>query len=231
MSAPLIVSYRKAGYEWHYEDAAAASADGRILAVADGVTLPMGLYPNIGPRVVAETFCTEAIKSLEGKSLSTPQDLTKAYLIANQEVGKYNHERRSTYAATAALAVIQDEQILAARVTDCGIALIRDGRIVEKTPEFWSHQKAQGKDGYGILNGVEGLEKYLDYYQWSYKPGDYLVLFSDGFENHFSATEFISLFSGDLANFANQLAVVDESLRPQDDKKYGSERTLIVSRI
>jgi serine/threonine protein phosphatase PrpC len=231
MSTPLIVSYKKAGYEWHYEDAAAAGANGKVLAVADGVTLPMGLYPNIGPRVVAETFCRETVGYLEGKSEITGSDLAQACLVANEQVFIYNQSRHASYAATAALAVVQDETILATRVTDCGIALVRDGKLIEKTPEFWSYQKAQGKNGYGIVNGEKGLEKYLDQYQWSYQVGDYLVLFSDGFENHFSSAEFLHLFTGDLSDFTEKLKIVDLELRTRDEKLYGSERTLIVSRI
>ena len=222
-------------YEWHEEDSFLASKTLPILAVADGVTLSdyTGLIAPFGPKIIADIFCQESVKYVEKhfEELSG-QTLLSSYLAANQEVRKYNDSQGKIYSTVAALVAIKNRKVFGSRLTDCGFALIRKGELVFKTPEFWTWLKKSDRQGYGIINGQIDPTPYVDVYELEAEPGDLLLVFSDGFENHFSVPEFVGLFEGsDLEILETKIREIDRELAGSDEEKYGHERTLVVAAL
>lgn len=223
------------GYEWHQEDSWLASKKHPIYAVADGVTLPVYLdfeMPS-GPRTVADLFCKNAVEFLERSYPQiTSESITSAYQEAVGEVRKFNHTERAKYAAVGVVAAVTGNRIIAGRVTDCGLALLRDGKPIFKTPEFWEHKAKTDRDGYGVINGLTDVMPFIDHYLLEFKPKDYLVLFSDGFEAHFGEKEFLQAFAGtNLRALRLRIIRADRQLNKKDQKKFGHERTLVAVRL
>lgn len=118
------------------EDYFLVSPTGKIFAVADGVTrtkLPNGLYPNpSGARMAAETFCQEAVSSLEGNIFSE-KALVEAMNEANKEVFFLNEKQgvlkkldylvNDFFCTCGVIAAIQEENLLYGYVGDCGITV------------------------------------------------------------------------------------------------------------
>lgn len=222
-------------FRWHNEDSYLASKKFPIYAVADGVTMPM-IHELMTPsesKLASDKFCRKSVAFLEKhfRKLSL-KTIKSTYSYANRDIAKLNKGRRHKLSATAALAVVKDGGIFASRLCDSGFALIREGKMVFKTPEFWSLFKAKKSKRYGVLDGATQSLKYIDFYKLKYKNGDILALFTDGFENHFSKKEFISLFQ---AKNMNQIEAgikkVDAKLIKNNSEKFGHERTLLMVRL
>lgn len=236
----LAIFYSQKEYPNHNEDAWAVSKKLPIYSVADGVTLkipPGEPYPDpSGAKIVADLFCQKSIEFLEQHFDQLSNDQLKlAYQYANKAIGEFNAQEGKTYSTVASLVIVKNGKILGSRVTDCGFALLRNGKLIFKTPEFWSWNKAQGKSGYGLINGQMQVADYIDLYNLDYQPGDMLVLFSDGFENHFSVGGFVELFTGgDLAQLESRIKQIDSTLTEKEEinnKKYGLERTLLIIKL
>lgn len=229
MNYPYFVIQKSAkGKEWHNEDSWRVSETKPIFAVADGVTvLPFIDDPKLygaGSRPLADAFCIATVEYLEQNwdELSF-ETFKQAYLAADQKIAELNKNRPKPLATVASLAAVKDGIIWGSRLTDCGWALVRQGQIIYKTPEFWTWKKEQSLAGYGILTGQLQIN-YLDLKQLPGEPGDFLLVFSDGFEKHFSEPEFLRAFRGeDLEAVKKRIEVVDEN--------FNEERTLVVARI
>lgn len=232
---PTVLYLPEKSFPWHNEDAWAWSRQAPIFAVADGVTLPAveELVTPTGAKVVADLFCETAVRFLEERYAELGDDtLMEAYRAANAAIKDFNDTKGELFSTVASVAAVKDGMVFGARLTDCGIALARRGELVFKTPEFWSDQKARGKEGYGALNGVMDVAPYVEYVTQVYLPGDYLLLFSDGFENHFSVDVFIRIFAEKNAStLEKHIRVLDDELVSRDNETYGRERTLLIAHL
>ena len=223
----------QAGFEWHFEDAWKVSKKFLIFAVADGVTVKE--YKEIvtkpsDPKVVADLFCSKAIEFIEKNfSRLSKKKIEQAYEYANKSVRAFNRNKKENFGTVGSLAAIKDNKILGSRVTDCGFALFRNGKMIFKTPEFWSWKKRRKQKGYGVLNGKMKISKYINFYNLNYESGDILALFTDGFENHFREGKFKDLFKGkNLNSLKRKILKIDSGLNRNDEHTYGKERTLLV---
>ena len=231
----FAVSLTQKHFEWHNEDAWSASEKMPIFAVADGVTMSPTdelAFPN-GSKLAAGAFCRESMEVLEkGFDRLNRETIAAAYARANEEIKKVNAEYSANFSTVASLAAVKDGKIYGSRLTDCGLGLVRNGEVIFKTPEFWSFQNERGRRGYGVLNGAMDVSEYIDHYEIPCELGDFLLLWSDGFENHFGIAEFISLFAPfDLDSLRDDILKLDEKLVAQDNEKFGHERTLLVVKL
>lgn len=186
---------------WHNEDAWKASETFPVYAVADGVTqsLLKELVLPTGPKLVADLCCAEVIAFLEKRYNDISADILKdAYVSANGAIKRLNVERRETAATVASVVAVKDGRVFGSRLTDCGFALMRKGKIAFKTPEFWALAKREHREGYGKLDGETDVRPWVDVYELVYEKGETLTLFSDGFEQHFGVKEFLDCFAKKL---------------------------------
>lgn len=221
------------GFEWHFEDAWKVSKKIPIFAVADGVTVKE--YKEIvntpsDPKIVADLFCSKTIEFLEKNfSRLSEKEIKQAYEYANKSVRAFNKTKKENFGTVGALAAIKNERILGSRITDCGFALFRKGKMIFKTPEFWSWKKRRRQKSYGAVNGKMNISKYIDLYSLRFKTRDVLVLFTDGFENHFASHKFIKSFKDKkLRSLKTKILRIDSELNNKDEHTYGKERTLLV---
>jgi len=231
----LGITITQEGFSWHNEDFFLASKKLPIFAVADGVTMPAieeAAEPS-ATKKAAIIFCREAVKYTEKNFTKlSKKNLKLAYKQANEKVKEINKKRDFKLTAVAVLAAVKNKKIFTARLTDCGIALIRSGKIIFKTPEFWSELKKKKEIEYGVIGKDNHLLKHIDFYTLNYEKGDFLVLFSDGFENHFSKNDFISVFKGEnQKEIEKKIRQEDEKLITIDGEKYGHERTILFSKL
>jgi len=231
----LVLTITQEGFSWHNEDDYLAGKKRPVYAVADGVTMPAieeAAEPSASKKA-ATIFCREAVKfTEENYSRLSLKILKAAFKEANGKAREMNEKRDYKLTAVAAVAAVKNGRIFGARLTDCGLALIRAGKIIFKTPEFWTEIKKKGKTGYGVIGKDDNQLKYIDFYTWDYRAGDFLVLFSDGFENHFSRKDFVSALNGDdLKEIEKRLKEEDEKLIIKDEEKYGHERTILLTKL
>lgn len=217
---------------WHEEDVYLLDDHLKIIAVADGVTLPdyTQLNPPFGPKIIADIFCQEAVKFIKNNFTALSETiLQQAYTTANQAACRYNQSLNQSYEAVAALIVIEKKKIYGSRLTDCGFALLRRNEIIFKTPEFWSWQKTMHKEGYGVIGRVTDPKDQVDLYTLPYNTGDRLMVFSDGFENHFSEQRFIDLFiESSFEKLKHNFLALDEVLAAENPHQFDKERTIVV---
>lgn len=95
--------------------------------------------------------------------------------------------------------------------------LVREGK-------FYSH---------GVINGQEGMIKYVEVGQMKLNQGDTVVLFTDGFRYYFQYQEFlIILAEKELNQLRKKLDFLGFDLlkKGKPTLKYGTERTLVLIR-
>lgn len=220
------------GFEWHDEDAFYVSTRFPVYAVADGVTLSLKgeLKTPRGSKPAAELFCKKSVGFLEQNfEMLSEKKIRSSYAHANKAVGELNKKNKIPLSAVAALVAVKEGTIFGSRLTDCGFAIVRRGKIFFKTPEYWSWLKRNKKEGYGVIDGKKKGLECIDCYKKRYKPNDLLLLFSDGFENHFKVKKFIHLFRAkNISGIDDAVRELDRRLAGQDEKKYGHERTLLI---
>jgi hypothetical protein len=90
--------------------------------------------------------------------------------------------------------------------------------------QFYSH---------GVINGQEGMLKYVEVGQQELSQGDTVVVFTDGFRHYFQHQEFLKILSkDDLNEFEKELDFLGFDLLQQGKAvpEYGFERTLVLLR-
>lgn len=220
------------GFRWHKEDSWRVSKKAPIFAVADGVTIQgFGeLFMPSGSKRAADAFCEAVISVLESRYPRVDkQDFTSAYSHANKAVHEINTKEKTKLSTVGCVVVLEEEKILGSRITDCGFTLLRKGRIVFKTPEFWSWLKRTRKNGYGVVDGKQNVVRFINFYTKPFLPGDILLLFSDGFEQHFYEKQFLLVFKErGVEKISRKLKLVDAKLVEKNSDRFGHERTLLM---
>jgi len=85
--------------------------------------------------------------------------------------------------------------------------------------------------GYGVINGEESAEFYLNKGVLKIKIGDLLFLYTDGFENYFKLKKFVELFKLWPENIDRELNKLIAKKSKQNLRKFGAEKTLIAIAI
>ncbi len=218
------------GFEWVDEDTYAISEKLPIYAVADGVTLSARdeITTPEGSRPASELFSKKTVEFLEKHYVKLSDKIIReTYAHANTAVAKLNKKYKIPLSTVGTLVAVKDGYLFGSRLTDCGFAIVRDGKLLFKTPEYWAWQKRNKKKTYGVIDGKAEALRHIDLYRKSYKTGDVLILFSDGFENHFKSKKFVAIFrKGNWAKLEPMVKKIDAELVAKD-AKYGHERTLI----
>lgn len=263
----------KSKYFHPREDFLAWSKKFSVFAVADGVTLELderGFYPNpSGAGAVAKIFCQAVVRETEKVySRFTVPDLKKVFVAANAAVAEYNRKHgrapgqidywsRDLFAATAAWAVVKDNQIYWSVLCDSGVACFDEqGRAKFKSPDCWTIYRknlpsdwtktpeverkktarrvyrngvnAQGElIGYGVVTGEKAAERYLHRGKFTVNKGDTVFIFSDGFENYINQADFVKIFAEWPRDLTKKIKTYTANKSLQDPNNFGRERTLI----
>jgi serine/threonine protein phosphatase PrpC len=85
--------------------------------------------------------------------------------------------------------------------------------------------------GYGVVDGEETAKLYLNIGTLDISAGDFILLYTDGFENYLNLKEFIELFVKWPENLENQFENVISEKSKESPKKYGREKTIIAVSI
>jgi serine/threonine protein phosphatase PrpC len=235
------ISYTKSkkDLEWRAEDSFYVSKTKPIFSVADGVTLLK--YENTKSptlaREAADIFSIATTEYLEEHLESVSiEKVYEAYNYAKNKIQEHYEklgiDLDSRRGVTGAVAIINGDSIIGSRFLDSGIALFRLGKQIFKTPEFWSWRKKEGDRSYPYITLNEDMKTYIQTYDIPYEKGDFLVLYTDGFEDQFSSPEFVSIFaSKNVKEIEEKLKNIDDVLSKNDTKKWGDERTIVVTQI
>ena len=235
------ISYTKSkkDLEWRAEDSFDVSKTEPIFSIADGVTLPKyedTKSPTLA-RQAADIFSVATIEYVEEhpESIST-EKIYEAYNYAKNKIQeryeKLGVDLDSRRGVTGAVAIINGNSIVGSRFLDSGIALFRKGKQIFKTPEFWSWRKKEGDRSYPYITLNEDMKTYIQTYDIPCEKGDFLALYTDGFEDQFSLPEFVSIFANeDLKGVEEKLKNIDNVLSEKEGKRWGDERTMVVVQI
>lgn len=220
------------------EDYLLASDRHPIFVVADGVTMNMPLlskrgkqYPNPSPPGdVARIFCESVMKKTEERYKGfLEEDVVDVFRQANDTVGKYNKKYGRTdesgnptgyFSATGAFVVIKEPNIHWGSVCDSYVAHFNSGGGLM----FWS----PGCEPYGVINGQPEAVEHLRYGTFGIKEGDFVALFSDGFEEYMKDKNFVELFLKWPDDLESRVKVFTARKADEDPEAFGRERSLIV---
>jgi serine/threonine protein phosphatase PrpC len=235
------ISYTKSKKDlgWRAEDSFYVSKTKPIFGIADGVTLPK--YENTESptlaRQVADIFSMTTTEYIEKhpESIST-EKIHEAYNYAKNKIQEHYEKLKvdldGRRGVTGAVAIIQEDKIIGSRFLDSGLALFRKGKQIFKTPEFWSWKKKEDDRPYPYITLNEDMKTFIQTYDIPYEKGDFLVLYTDGFEDQFSLPEFTSIFASEnLKEVEEKLKNIDDVLSEKETKKWGDERTIVVTQI
>jgi serine/threonine protein phosphatase PrpC len=254
------------------EDALAANTERKIFAAADGVTrdwdaLQRGeaAYPTPSPATDAADASAAAI--LDALETAEPSEahLCRALEAANAAVRAVNERwdlwenpdylQRDLAGAVAAVAWVHGNRLLAGWIGDCGVAVVRNGRLawitrdqlddviayLRRHPAVYDDARRvftrrdlrnrpdaqeEGRPiSYGVLTGEPPAESYIETAALDVQPGDVIAAHTDGFRPYFEEPDFLALLSGDPAGWQDGLPALSETLAERDDA-FGKERSV-----
>ena len=220
------------------EDYLLVSDNPPIFVVADGVTLDFGKlmvegenYPDPSPAGdVAKIFCQAVIQNATEKYDQLAQeDINDIFKKANSEVEKYNQKVGPSYvsgnitgfyAATCAFVIIKEGKAYWASLCDAYVAHF-DKDLNKK---FITSGLCQP---YAVVNGEERMAEQVQSGVAELDPGDWLFVFSDGFDHHISNPDFLDLFKKSNPELKEHIIAFSAKMNAQDPEHYGHERSLI----
>ncbi|HEY3413586.1 MAG TPA: hypothetical protein VGM51_11115 [Armatimonadota bacterium] len=252
------------------EDALAWDDDARIFVAADGVTRDWEAirqgeapYPDPSPA----TSAADAVARLALQAALCGDPLDRVLAEANDGVARVNDALGITgrcdylkhdYAgAVAALARVDGDTLDIAWIGDCGVAVIRDGRLAYLTRDqldgltaFLAKNPAPFDDArrvyvrrdlrnkpdfrpggadvtYGVLTGEPEAISYIETASIVLEPGDIVATHTDGFRPYFALPEFFALLSGGSDRWERELPQFTMELAARD-AGCGRERSILL---
>lgn len=224
-----------------YEDSYLLDEDNHIYIVADGVTRDRieGKYPNPSPaKQVSELFVKEVHKQLlqnmDNRDIS--QRLRQASISANQLINIKNRSYTDFAPGTVAIvALIENNQFHYLHIGDCSLYRLGDDiqcltipqtkLIDEHRDAFTTSQvrneianNANHPYGYGVLNGDEDAQKFMEYHQFELTLNDKILIASDGLDALLKESPFSykNQSPDDLIEAAEKVELQNPQLRSDD---------------
>lgn len=160
------------------------------------------------------------------------------------------------FSATASFALIKNRKAYWFSLCDSGVMLFnKKGKEIFSDPDGWIHFPKNWKEGaydrekiierhrdyrnavspggkligYGVVDGEDYAELYLNSGALKLKAGDLLFLHTDGFQGYFNLKEFIRLFKEWPNDLAFKISEIVSKKSKQNIRKYGKEKTLVVA--
>jgi len=162
------------------------------------------------------------------------------------------------FSATTAFLLIKNKKLFWFSLCDSGVKLFsKKGKEMFSSPDGWDYFPKNWKEGknerkkiierhrdyrnavsgtgkltgYGVVDGEDSAESYLNFGVLNIKHGDLIFAYTDGFENYFNFKKFIELFKLWKGDLAFRLSAIISKKSEQNPKKYGKEKTLIAVSI
>ncbi len=268
--------YHNDKYTLPREDAMALDAEKRIFVAADGVTRDWGgvlegvrPYPDPSPATDAADAAAGAVLSTLLADPAGEASMRRALEAANAAIREVNVQlgiaervdwlENDLAGAVAAASTVNGDRLTAGWIGDCGVAVVRDGRLAWLTRDqlddvtAWlaanpgtyddarrvfirstlRNRPDHTRDGkpitYGVLTGEEGAPHYIETSTLDLRPGDVVATHTDGFRPYFAVPEFLEVLSGDPARWDEGLPDLVRRLVERDGE-YSRERSLILYR-
>lgn len=233
-----IAHYVEENYRHPQEDFLVVSDIPPVFVVSDGVTLDVmklvesdKKYPKPSPAGnVAKIFCQAVVNGAQERYATfSERDIINIFKDANNEVAKYNQKVGKSdisgnitdyYAATGAFVIVKDSKAYWASICDSFIAHFDK----EMNPKFISSGLCEP---YAVINGEERMASHLESGVLSLEKGDWVFVFTDGFEHYVKHSDFLKLFKEQDRNIKKRIAKFSEMMNLKDPEKYGHERSLI----
>ncbi len=225
-------------YQHPQEDYLIAAKTLPIFVVADGVTLNVAKlverkekYPNPSPAgEVAKIFCEAVVKSVSEKySKFSKENTFEVFRKANSEVAQYNEKIGKSdiagnptgfYSATGSFAVIRENKACWASICDSFVAHFDKDMNVK----FVSTGVCAP---YAVINGEERMADHLESGVFDLERGDFVFVFTDGFEQYVKNRDFQKLFLKWDDDLRGRVAQFSAKMNSGDPESYGHERSLI----
>ena len=252
------------------EDALAWDDDIRVFVAADGVTRDWDAirqgdasYPDPSPAtaaadLVAETALRNALR--DGPHSGCLVTTTPDVRAMNERLGLWgncDYLERDFAGAVAAMAVVDGNALFVTWIGDCGVAVIRDGRLVYLTRDQLDSVTAYLKENpapfddarrvyirrdlrnkpnfcpdgsdvtYGVITGEAQAILYFESDVFELEPGDVVATHTDGFRPYFALPEFLALLSQGQDAWERELPQFTMDLAARD-AEFGRERSILL---
>ena len=202
--------------------------DGYLLAVADGLGGHNAgeVASKIAVDTLREVFESEYRMGMgdeEVKSL-----LKKAYSLAHERIKENAVGERKGMGTTLVAALVRDDKVIIANTGDSRAHLIRGGKIIARTKDHSlvqelldkgeiTEEEAKRHPMRNIITRALGINLSVDLYEWELKPGDVLLLSSDGLHDYVEEERIVEVASsgGTAEEIARRL--IDEALPVTND--------------
>lgn len=252
------------------EDALAWDNDLRVFIAADGVTRDwqairdgIDAYPDPSPAaaaadLVAGTALHNALQN--GPHSGCLVTTTPNVRALNERLGLWgncNYLDRDLAGAVAAMAVVDGNDLEMTWIGDCGVAVVRGGRLAYLTRDhldevtaylaahpapFDDHRrtfvrrdlrnrpgfKPDGREvTYGVITGEPEANHYFEADVFRLLPGDVVATHTDGFRPYFEREDFLRLLSGGPDCWEEELPRFTLNLADREPA-FGRERSIIL---
>jgi len=180
--------------------------DGHLLAVADGLG---------GHKAgeVASSMAVDTLKGVFGEEYQKNMDgtevkalLKKAYSSAHKRIKENATGEREGMSTTLVSAFVRDGTAIIANTGDSRAYLIRGGKIAARTKDHSlvqelldegeiTAEEAKRHPMRNIITKALGIDFGVDLYEWELKPGDVLLLSSDGLHDYVDEEKIVEVAS------------------------------------
>jgi len=201
-----------------------------------------------------ETFKEENLKEI----FELGNKAVLEYNISNNRTkNTINYYDFDLFSATTSFLLIKNNKAYWWSLCDAGLLAFRNGSKIFQSPDGWTNSPEKWQEikdekkrfitmhrdyrntvnekgeliGYGVVDGEEMAKLYLNIGTLDINAGDFILLYTDGFENYLNLKEFIELFVKWPENLENQLENIISEKSKENPDKYGREKTIIAVSI
>ena len=212
------------------EDSCFANDKDSLYGVFDGVTRDKekGKYPNPSPaKEVSEIIRDKVLDEMINQNIDKKIDLKKAFMIANEEVKKYNTKFVDLVGdflagAVGVICTIKEEKLYYSYIGDCSGVIFRKNKKIQftkkQTEQLVMSNEEFSKDtirkvicnnikhscGYGVLNGDKRAEDFIVTGEIELESNDIILLSSDGCDNVINDASFEEIASMSIEQLFNK---------------------------
>ncbi len=198
-------------------------ADAYLLAVADGLGGHNAgeVASGMAVKTLGEVFLEEYRAGMQAYLVRLL--LKKAHEMAHSRIKENATGEREGMGTTLVTAFIGGGRAVIANTGDSRAYLIRDGTIIERTKDHSlvqelldrgeiTEEEARRHPMRNIITKSLGIDFGVDLYEWGLKPGDVLLLSSDGLHDYVSEERIVEIVSSgkDAGEIAKEL--IEEAL-------------------
>ncbi|WP_456365880.1 PP2C family protein-serine/threonine phosphatase [Thermococcus sp.] len=198
-------------------------ADAYLLAVADGLGGHNAgeVASGMAVETLKEVFEREYQKGMNDEEVK--KLLEKAYKLAHEKIKENATGEREGMGTTMVSAFVRDRRAIITNTGDSRAYLIRGGKIVARTKDHSlvqelldkgeiTEEEARRHPMRNIITKSLGIDFGVDLYEWELRPGDVLLLSSDGLHDYLEEGRILEIAS--KGESAEEIArkLIEESL-------------------